>query len=139
MVLPHIHKQPPPYTSLAIRLDRTEASIFARVAKLRHKTNDQTGAPPWTSDEEQIILDNHVPSHSDWDRVALLLPRRSVSAIKEHYRYNMRTKDHSKPKVRSVSYAGSTLCLCCRKKFQSWDVRKNRLCPVCTQRSTISE
>ncbi len=38
------------------------------------------------------------------------------------------------PRRRTYSpYAGPTTCLRCDERFDSWDVRQNRLCPRCHQ------
>ena len=33
-----------------------------------------------------------------------------------------------------VSYAATIPCLCCGRRFASWDRRKNRLCQTCRKR-----
>lgn len=34
-------------------------------------------------------------------------------------------------KQSATEHAGTRTCLSCRKPFESWDVRKNQLCPKC--------
>jgi hypothetical protein len=45
----------------------------------------------------------------------------------------MNRRDRRRKPPKATAYAGSTTCLRCDARFESWDRRQNRLFPSCRQ------
>lgn len=126
LVLSCVGKNASHRRDVAQQLGRTVSAIDTRLHRLRARGE---GAAVWTTEEDHLILTHHKPMRSDWDEVAALFPHRTVNAIRQRCRDLNDKKNYSRPAP--VTRKGRLRCLCCGSEFESWDVRRNRMCVGC--------
>ena len=104
---------------------------------------------PW-SEEENTLIRAHLFDHPFPAVIIAQQLNRSLHSVKTRAaRLRSELREGGPKKVKNTpvmrmgrralkmkEHAGPTQCLNCRETFNSWDIRKNRLCPRCSNGAT---
>ena len=102
------------------------------------------------SEEENALIRAHLFDHPFPAVIIAQQLNRSLHSVKRRAaRLRSELREGGPKKVKNTpvmridrrvlkmkEHAGPTQCLNCRKTFNSWDIRKNRLCPRCSNGAT---